>query len=159
MFGTQQQQAPKQFGTLFGSSTAPSGGLFGSANQPQQSGSLFGSTQASQPQQSGSIFGSTLGAPSQQSNTVGFGSSQQNQGASLFKPAPAFSNPPQQQQQQQQQSSIFGGNLMPAPSLGSVLGSSQQQLPQLRQSTLFKPFESASSPRKSFSTVSSVVLY
>lgn len=37
---------------------------------------------------------------------------------------------------------------MPAPSLGSVLGSSQQQLPQLRQSTLFKPFESASSPRE-----------
>src|SRR6266567_3915883 len=122
MFGTQQQQTPKQFGTLFGSSTAPSGGLFGNTNQPQQSGSLFGSTQASQPQQSGSIFGSTLGAPSQQST-------------------------------------IFGGNLMPAPSLGSVLGSSQQQLPQLRQSTLFKPFESASSPRKPLSTVSSVVLY
>jgi nuclear pore complex protein Nup54 len=158
MFGTQQQQAPKQFGTLFGSSTAPSGGLFGSTNQPQQSGSLFGSTQASQPQQGGSIFGSTLGAPSQQGNAGGFGSSQQNQGGSLFRPAPAFSNPPQQQQQQQQ-SSIFGGNLMPAPSLGSVLGSSQQQLPQLRQSTLFKPFESASSPRKSFSTVSSVILY
>jgi hypothetical protein len=156
MFGTQQQQAPKQFGTLFGSSTAPSGGLFGSTNQPQQSGSLFGSTQASQPQQGGSIFSSTLGAPSQQGNAGGFGSSQQSQGASLFKPAPAFSNPPQQQQQQ---SSIFGGNLMPAPSLGSVLGSSQQQLPQLRQSTLFKPFESASSPRKSFSTVSSVILY
>ncbi|OCL07184.1 hypothetical protein AOQ84DRAFT_365181 [Glonium stellatum] len=145
MFGTQQQQAPKQFGTLFGSSTAPSGGLFASTNQPQQSGSLFGSTQAPQPQQGTSMFGPTLGVGSQQSNTGSFGSSQQNQGANLFKPAPAFSNPTQQQQHS---SSIFGGNLMPAPSLGSVLGSSQQQLPQLRQSTLFKPFESASGPRE-----------
>lgn len=80
----------------------------------------------------------------------GFGSSQQNTGGSLFgKPPPTFGA--SQQQQQQQQPSIFGGSLQPAPTLPSVLQQSQQQqqqLPQLRQSTLFKPFESQAGPRE-----------
>ncbi|KAF2855301.1 hypothetical protein T440DRAFT_208768 [Plenodomus tracheiphilus IPT5] len=129
--------AEKRTGTLFGSTTAPPGGLFGqSQQQPQQANAtqsgLFGSTQQQQqqPQQQGmgsSLFGQTQ--PQQQP--------QQNAGASLF------GQTQQQQQPQQQQSnmgnSLFGASLQPAPALNNVQAQSVQQqregLPQLRQSS------------------------
>ncbi|KAF2180173.1 hypothetical protein K469DRAFT_592969 [Zopfia rhizophila CBS 207.26] len=112
----------RKTGTLFGSTTAPPGGLFG-PGQPQQH-------TTSQP--APSLFGTTT-AP-QQTNTGLFGSTQQNAGSGIFGAS--------QQQPQQQQSlnnSIFGGILQPAPSLSAQhqqqLLQQQQALPQLRQSS------------------------
>jgi nuclear pore complex protein Nup54 len=124
----------RKTGTLFGSTTAPSGGLL---SQPQQqnasqnTGGLFGSTNAAPQQSTGGLFGSTQ---------------QQNTGSSLF----GASQQQQQQQQPLQQSinmnnSIFGGKLQPAPSLpapqAQQLHQSQSSLPQLRQ-TANAPFAS-----------------
>jgi nuclear pore complex protein Nup54 len=159
----------KKTGTLFGSTTAPSGGLFGQSQQqqqqPQQSnntgsglfgsmappqnntGSLFGSTQPQQQQNTSSgLFVQPQQQQQQQQNTTSslFGQpqQQQNAGASLF------GQPQQQQQQAQQQqpnmsNSLFGASLQPAPILNSVQAQSIQQqregLPQLRQSSA-QPF-------------------
>ncbi|KAF1833131.1 hypothetical protein BDW02DRAFT_570319 [Decorospora gaudefroyi] len=131
----------KKTGTLFGSTSAPPGGLFGQSQQqqPQQSSatqpSLFGST-AAQQNNSSSLFGQPLQGQQQQ---------QQNAGSSLF-------GQPQQQQQQQQQpqqqqsnmsNSLFGASLQPAPILNNSQAQSIQQqregLPQLRQSSA-QPF-------------------
>jgi nuclear pore complex protein Nup54 len=108
MFGATERKT----GTLFGSTTAPAGGLFGQSQQQN--------APAQQPNQ-----GSTL-----------FGSSQQNSGSTLFG-----ASQQQQQQQQPQQSfnnSLFGGSINPAPSLPMLqaqqLQQSQHGLPQLRQS-------------------------
>ncbi|OAL55460.1 nucleoporin Nup44 [Pyrenochaeta sp. DS3sAY3a] len=151
--------AEKKTGTLFGSTSAPPGGLFAQSQQQQQQQqpSLFASTAAAP--QSSSLFG----AP-QQTNTGSslFGQPQQaqqpqNAGASLFgQPqqqqqqqnagASLFSQPQQQQQQQQPQqqqpnlsNSLFGSSLQPAPLLNQVQAQSIQQqrdgLPQLRQSS------------------------
>lgn len=156
----------KKTGTLFGSTTAPAGGLFGgSLQQPQQQanagssslfgnsaapapqgGGLFGSTQQQQqPQQNAgsSLFGGQLGQPQQQQ--------QQQQGSSLWgqnQPQQQQQQQPQQQQQQQQFSnSLFGNSLQPAPGLNQVQAQSLQQtregLPQLRQSTS-QPYTGAS---------------
>ncbi|USP80610.1 Nucleoporin NUP57 [Curvularia clavata] len=154
----------KKTGTLFGSTTAPSGGLFGQSQQqqqqPQQSNntgsglfgstapaqnnttSLFGSTQAQQ-QQNTSLFGQPQQQQQQNTSSSLFGQpqQQQNAGSSLF------AQPQQQQQQQQQQpnmsNSLFGASLQPAPILNSVQAQSIQQqregLPQLRQSSA-QPF-------------------
>lgn len=151
----------KKTGTLFGSTTAPAGGLFGgSLQQPQQSnasapslfgtstaapstGGLFGSTQQ-QPQQNtgSSLFGGVLGGQSQQQQ-------QPQQSTGLFgQTQPQQPQQPQQQQQQQQfNNSLFGNSLQPAPGLNQVQAQSLQQnrdgLPQLRQSTA-QPFAGAS---------------
>ncbi|KAF3003018.1 hypothetical protein E8E13_006270 [Curvularia kusanoi] len=141
----------KKTGTLFGSTTAPTGGLFGSSlQQPQQStaaapslfgtstatpqsGGLFGSTQ--QPQQStgASLFGGALGQNQQQQQP------QQQQGTSLWGQTQTQQQPQQQQPQQQFSNSLFGSSLQPAPSLHPNQAQSLQQtregLPQLRQST------------------------
>ncbi|KAF1926551.1 nucleoporin Nup44 [Didymella exigua CBS 183.55] len=149
----------KKTGTLFGSTTAPAGGLFGgSLQQPQQSnaaapslfgnstaapatGGLFGSTQQ-QPQQQNagsSLFGGALGQNQQQQQQP------QAQTSSLWgqmgQAQPQQQQQQQQPQQQQQQfsNSLFGSSLQPAPGLNPVQAQSLQQtrdgLPQLRQST------------------------
>lgn len=154
--GAGAANAEKRTGTLFGSTTAPPGGLFGQSQQqqPAPQSSLFGSTANAAPQ-SGGLFGSA------QQNTGGsslFGQPQQQQqqqqggGASLFgQPqqqqqqggASLFGQPQQQQAQQQQpqqnfSNSLFGATLNPAPVLNQVQAQSIQQqrdgLPQLRQS-------------------------
>jgi nuclear pore complex protein Nup54 len=109
----------RRTGTLFGSTTAPPGGLFNtSQNAPAQS-SLFGST-ATQ-----SNTGGIFGAPQLQ---------QQNQGSTLFGTS---QQQPQPQAQQQMNNSIMGGFLQPAPQLdphqSTSLHQSQSALPQLRQ--------------------------
>jgi nuclear pore complex protein Nup54 len=114
--------AERKTGTLFGSTTAPPGGLFGQTQQqnaPAQN--AFGAS--SNPAQTGStLFGNTN--PNPASGSTLFGSSQQQQ---------------PQQQQSQFNNSIFGGKLQPAPSLHPLqaqqLQQSQYGLPQLRQST------------------------
>ena len=146
--------AEKKTGTLFGSTTAPAGGLFGQSQQQQQQpqqqqqtnatqSGLFGSTAAPQ---NNSLFGSTqqqqtggsslFGQPQQQQQQQ---QQQQNAGSSLF------GQPQQQQQQQPQQqqqnlsNSLFGASLQPAPPLNQVQAQAIQQqregLPQLRQSS------------------------
>jgi nuclear pore complex protein Nup54 len=163
--GSNTAGAEKKTGTLFGSTTAPAGGLFGQSQQqqPQQqpaSSGLFGGAAAPQ---SGGLFG----APQQQhaggSSLFGQPQQQQNAGSSLFgqpqqqaqqqqsqqQQQPSISNwgmPQQQQQQQGQQqqqpafnNSLFGASLQPAPPLNqSQTQTIQQQrdgLPQLRQSS------------------------
>ncbi|KAF2660141.1 hypothetical protein K491DRAFT_754766 [Lophiostoma macrostomum CBS 122681] len=118
----------RKTGTLFGSTAAPAGGLFGTQQQQtaptqQPAPSLFGSTAAPQQNTGSSLFGQV---PSNQGSTL-FGASQQQQ---------------QQQQQAQSQNltnSVFGGRLNPAPQLPQLqqqqLRQSQNSLPQLRQST------------------------
>ena len=115
----------KKTGTLFGSTTAPSGGLFGGALQQPQQSNAAGS----------SLFGASTAAP----QTGGlFGSIQQQQ-----------QQQQQQQPQQQQQfsNSLFGSSLQPAPGLNPNQAQSLQQtregLPQLRQSTA-QPYAGAS---------------
>jgi nuclear pore complex protein Nup54 len=155
----------KKTGTLFGSTTAPAGGLFGSSlQQPQQSnaaapslfgtgtaapaaGGLFGST-TQQPQQQNagsSLFGGALGQNQQQQQQP------QAQTSSLWGQAGQAQQPQQQQQQQQQpqqfSNSLFGSSLQPAPGLNPVQAQSLQQtrdgLPQLRQSSA-QPYAGAS---------------
>ncbi|EUC48999.1 hypothetical protein COCMIDRAFT_2252 [Bipolaris oryzae ATCC 44560] len=141
----------KKTGTLFGSTTAPAGGLFGQSQQqqqqPQQSsntgGGLFGSAAPAQ-NNTTSLFSSTQPQQQQTTGSSLFGQpqQQQNAGASLF------SQPQQPQQQAQPQqpnmsNSLFGASLQPAPILNSVQAQSIQQqregLPQLRQSSA-QPF-------------------
>ncbi|KAF2633442.1 hypothetical protein BU25DRAFT_405334 [Macroventuria anomochaeta] len=151
----------KKTGTLFGSTTAPAGGLFGgSLQQPQQStaaapslfgtstaapqtGGLFGSTQQ-QPQQNtvSNLFGGQLGQPQQQQ--------QQSQQQTSSQWGQTQNQQQQQQQPQQQQqfgNSLFGSSLQPAPGLNPIQAQSLQQtrdgLPQLRQSTA-QPYAGAS---------------
>ncbi|KAI4621599.1 hypothetical protein J4E80_003969 [Alternaria sp. BMP 0032] len=122
----------KKTGTLFGSTTAPAGGLFGQSQQqqPQQANatqsSLFGSSTAPQQNNTNSLFGSTQ--PQQQ---------QQNSGSSLF------GQPQQQQQQQQQQnagSSLFGQPQQQQQNAGSSLfGQPQQQQQQQQQGQQQQP--------------------
>jgi nuclear pore complex protein Nup54 len=159
-------QTERKTGTLFGSTIAPPGGLFGqsqqstsqpapslfgasAAPQQQQSTGLFGQS-AAQPQQTGGLFGSTA-APQQQQqqNASLFGASQQQQQqntGSLFTQS-QLQQQPQVQQQPNFNNSLFGGKLQPAPALNPVqaqqLQQQQQALPQLRQS-LDKPFASSS---------------
>ncbi|KAL9633275.1 MAG: hypothetical protein Q9164_004799 [Protoblastenia rupestris] len=108
---------PQQGGSLFGSTapqSAPTGGLFGST-QPAQTGSIFGG--ASQPQQTGGLFGS-----SQPPKPGGlFGSSTTQQGG-------LFGSTQPQQQSTQQGGGLFGN-----------LGATTNQQPQQQQqgSSLF----------------------
>jgi nuclear pore complex protein Nup54 len=152
--GASQNNAEKKTGTLFGSTTAPAGGLFGQSQQQQQpaqgglfgnsaaapqSGGLFGGAQQQnsggsslfgQPQQQqqqnagGGLGGSLFGQPQQQQQQQ---QQQQNAGASLW-------GQPQQQQQQGQQeqqpafsNSLFGASLQPAPPLNQSQAQSIQQ--------------------------------
>ncbi|PSN68426.1 hypothetical protein BS50DRAFT_573331 [Corynespora cassiicola Philippines] len=120
----------KKTGTLFGSTTAPAGGLF---NQPAQQ------QQQQQPaQQQGGLFGGAAGQQQQQQpqSSMFASTQQQNAGSSLFS-----QQQPQQQPQQQQQpapnNSLFGALLQPAPALNQIQAQSlhqSQALPQLRQS-------------------------
>ncbi|KAF2199457.1 hypothetical protein GQ43DRAFT_482460 [Delitschia confertaspora ATCC 74209] len=122
LFGQPQKpaEAPR-FGTLFGSSTAPSGSLFGTSQPSSQpAANTFGSTSTAAP--TTSLFG----APQQQ---------QQNAGNSLF----GASQAQQQQQQQPQTTSLFGGSVQAAPQLSvqqqETLQSQQKEraLPRLGQ--------------------------
>jgi hypothetical protein len=151
LFGGSLAGGERKTGTLFGSTTAPAGGLFGSTQQQpaqQPATSLF-----SQPQQQQQNNSSLFNQPQQQqqNNSSLFNQPQQQQqnSSSLF-------NQPQQQQQQQQQyqqqqqgmnNSIFGGRLQPAPSLNASQQQSMQQsqlgLPQLRQ-TVNSPYPNTS---------------
>lgn len=110
----------RKTGTLFGSTAAPPGGLFGNSqnqNQQQQQPSLFGASAANTQQNTnaGGLFG-------------GLGQSQQNT--------------QQQQQQPNMGASVMGGLVRPAPSLHQSqvqqLQQQQQVLPKLRQSTADK---------------------
>lgn len=150
----------RKTGTLFGSTTAPSGGLFGGAlQQPQQqaagSSSLFGTSTAAAPQ-TGGLFGSTQQQPQQNAGSSLFGGQlgqpQQQQQQQPAQQTSQWGQPQQQQQQppqQQQQfsNSLFGSSLQPAPGLNQVQAQSLQQtregLPQLRQSTA-QPYAGAS---------------
>lgn len=126
-----QQTQPQQGGGLFGQSTQnkpQQSGLFGQSTQ--QGGGPFGglgqNTQQSQQQQGGGLFGE-LGQQSQTQQTGGlFGSVNQNS------------------QQPQQPGGMFGGSTQ-----GTFGQSTQQQLPQLGQSTntMWQPL-SAFNPRK-----------
>jgi nuclear pore complex protein Nup54 len=126
-----QQTQPQQGGGLFGQSTQnqpQQSGLFGQSTQ--QGGGPFGglgqNTQQSQQQQGGGLFGG-LGQQSQTQQTGGlFGSVNQNS------------------QQPQQPGGMFGGSTQ-----GTFGQSTQQQLPQLGQSTntMWQPL-SAFNPRK-----------
>lgn len=125
LFGTSTSQA----GGLFGNSTAqtqPSGGgLFGglgqnNQSQPQQTGSLFGSsTQQNQPQQNGGLFGSST-QQSQPQQTGGlFGqSTQQNQPQQT---GGLFGQSIQQNQSQQTGGGLFGNLNKPQQPTGEYL--------------------------------------
>ncbi|KAF2878304.1 nucleoporin complex subunit 54-domain-containing protein [Massariosphaeria phaeospora] len=164
--GTGFGAGEKKTGTLFGSTTAPPGGLFSQSQQPaaQSTTGLFGASAA--PQQNTGLFGSSqvqnqgsniFNQPQQQSqgSNIFNQPQQQNQGSNLFNQPQQQNqgsnmfNQPQQQQQQQPQmnNSIFGGMLQPTPALNQVqaqqLQQSQTVLPQLRQS-LQAPFASTS---------------
>ncbi|KAF3032765.1 hypothetical protein E8E12_003658 [Didymella heteroderae] len=159
----------KKTGTLFGSTTAPAGGLFGgSLQQPQQSnaaapslfgastaasatGGLFGST-TQQPQQQNagtSLFSGALGQPQpqQQQQPQAQTSSLWGQMGQAQQSQQQQQQPQQQQQQQQFSNSLFGSSLQPAPGLNPIQAQSLQQtregLPQLRQSTA-QPYAGAS---------------
>ncbi|KAF2640501.1 hypothetical protein P280DRAFT_451246 [Massarina eburnea CBS 473.64] len=131
-------QPERKTGTLFGSTTAPPGGLFGqSQQQPASSapatGGLFGATNTAAPQQQNT--GGMFSASQNNAPSGIFGGAQQNQPGGMFAQS-------QQQNQQQQPSlnnSLFGGLLQPAPTLTQnqiqQLQQSQQGLPNLRQST------------------------
>ncbi|KAF2734030.1 hypothetical protein EJ04DRAFT_437929 [Polyplosphaeria fusca] len=148
-FGGSLGGTERKTGTLFGSTTAPPGGLFAQSQQQQQQ-------QQPQPQQNAtsgpSLFGATATTGG---NTGGLFNQQQNMGSTVFNNNPpqgqgVFGSSQQQQQQallqqqQQQQSqqqqtmanSLFGGRLMPAPSLTAQQQQSVLQqregLPQLR---------------------------
>lgn len=164
----------KKTGTLFGSTTAPAGGLFGQSQQQQQSTgttqpSLFGSAA---PAASNSLFG---GAQQQNTGASLFGQPQQNAGSSLFgqpqqqqqQQQPQqnagqslFGQPQQQQQQAPQQqtfnNSLFGSSLQPAPALNASQAQTIQQqrdgLPQLRQSSAQPLAASSVSGHRAFST-------
>ena len=156
----------KKTGTLFGSTTAPAGGLFGgSLQQPQQPNaaapSLFGTSTAAP--QTGGLFGSTQQQPQQTTGSSFFGGAlgqnqqpqqqqpqqqPQQQTSSLWGQTQTQQQPQQPQQQPQQFSnSLFGSSLQPAPGLNPVQAQSLQQtrdgLPQLRQSTA-QPYAGAS---------------
>ncbi|KAL5114201.1 Nucleoporin nup57 [Pleosporales sp. CAS-2024a] len=123
--GAGQNSAEKKTGTLFGSTTAPAGGLFGSSQQQPSQPSLFGASTAQPQQQTGGLFG---------------GAQQQNTGGSSL-----FGQPAQQQQntraglfgQSQQQSTgggLFGQSQQPQQNTGAGLfGQSQQQQQQQQQ--------------------------
>lgn len=152
----------KKTGTLFGSTTAPAGGLFGGAlQQPQQSTaaapSLFGTSTATQ--QTGGLFSSTQQQPQQNAGNSLFGGAlgqnqqqqqpQPQQNTGLWGQTQNQQVQQQQPQQQQQQfsNSLFGSSLQPAPGLNPSQAQSLQQtregLPQLRQSTA-QPYAGAS---------------
>ncbi|PVH99634.1 hypothetical protein DM02DRAFT_614878 [Periconia macrospinosa] len=155
LFGNQPE---KKTGTLFGSTSAPPGGLFGQsqpqATQQQNTGSLFGAPQPANT--GGSLFG---GAQSTNASGGFFGGAQStNAGSSLFggtqqqqqqqQPAGGLFAQSQQQPQQQQNTggmfaqtqsqqqqpnpnnSLFGGRLQPAPTLTAAQA---QQLQQAQQ--------------------------
>ncbi|KAH3908378.1 hypothetical protein HBI56_021360 [Parastagonospora nodorum] len=137
--GGNQNNAEKKTGTLFGSTTAPAGGLFGNSQQQQQPAnnaqpSLFGaSTTQSQQPQNGGLFGGAA----QNTGSSLFSQPQQNQqntGGSLFAQ-------PQQQSQQQN----LGGSLFSQPQQqqqntgGGLFGQSQQQQQQQGQQQQQQP--------------------
>ncbi|KAJ8109289.1 hypothetical protein OPT61_g7571 [Boeremia exigua] len=141
----------KKTGTLFGSTTAPAGGLFGgSLQQPQQSNaaapSLFGNSMA--PPQTGGLFGSVQQQPQQNAGSGMFGGGlgqnqqqqpQQQPSSSLWGQSQTQQQQHPQQQPQQFSNSLFGSSLQPAPGLNQAQAQSLQHnrdgLPQLRQST------------------------
>jgi nuclear pore complex protein Nup54 len=151
----------KKTGTLFGSTTAPPGGLFGQAPPPPantgqpslfggaaptQSNNLFGNTNQQNTGGSG-LFGQPQQPPQQNAASGLFGQSQpqQNAGSNLW------GQPHQPQQQAPPQApfnnSLFGSSLQPPPQLNQSQSQSTQQqngrLPQLRQSST-QPFHTAS---------------
>jgi nuclear pore complex protein Nup54 len=161
--GSNLNTTERKTGTLFGSTTAPAGGLFAQPQQQQQQQpantaqpSLFGSTQ--QQNTTPSLFGqsqqqntapSLFGQPQQQNSGPSLFSQpqQQNAGSSLF----GQTQQPQQQQQGQQQqpsfnNSLFGASLQPAPALNQsqtqVIQQQREGLPQLRQSSA-QPYASS----------------
>lgn len=128
-----QQQQNTSKPSLFGSLNT------GATSQPQQSGSLFGSTTASQPRQGGGLFGTTTASQPQQGGGL-FGSlntntsaTQEQQGGGLFGRITA----PQQtggglfgSTQPQQQGGLFGSTQQPQQQQGGGLFQNQQQPPQ-----------------------------
>ncbi|KAH8716969.1 nucleoporin complex subunit 54-domain-containing protein [Phaeosphaeriaceae sp. PMI808] len=153
-FGNSTANTEKKTGTLFGSTTAPAGGLFGQSQQQQQQQtpaqpSLFGGAAAPQ---GNSLFGasqqqntggsSLFGQPQQQNTATPslFGQPQQQQNAAGSS---LFGQPQQQQQVQQQQpafnNSLFGTSLQRPPTLNPLQAQNLQQqregLEPLRQSS------------------------
>jgi nuclear pore complex protein Nup54 len=153
--GGNQNNTEKKTGTLFGSTTAPAGGLFGNSQAnntqsgafgasmavPPQTGGLFGGTQqqntggsslfGQQPQQQNNSGGSLFGQPQQQNTGGGmFGQSQQqpqNMGGSLFGQSQQQQQQGQQQQQPTFNNSLFGASLQPAPPLNQSQAQTIQQ--------------------------------
>jgi nuclear pore complex protein Nup54 len=153
--GSNLGNTEKKTGTLFGSTAAPAGGLFGQSQQQQQQPantaqpSLFGGAAAPQ---NNSLFGSAqqqntggsslFGQPQQQQQNAGsslFGQPQQQQQQQQQNAGSSLWGQPQQQQQQQQQvqqqqqqqpafnNSIFASSLQPAPALNQSQAQSIQQ--------------------------------
>ncbi|KAF2811849.1 uncharacterized protein BDZ99DRAFT_487408 [Mytilinidion resinicola] len=150
-----QQSQPQKFGTLLGSTTAPTGGLFGaSTQQPQQpapSGSLFGgSTQ--QPAATGSLFGGSIQQPQRQTGNLFGGTLGGTAAGGAAAPAGSLFGgsqlgaSQQQQQQQQPQQSLFGG-LLPQPQ-PQAQQSQQSGLPPLRASALGVSLDKPAGPRE-----------
>ncbi|KAF8627981.1 hypothetical protein AX15_004112 [Amanita polypyramis BW_CC] len=126
LFGAQQ---PQQTGGLFGSGASSqqpqqTSGLFGSTTH-QQTGSLFGNnTSAQQPQQTGSLFGSSTNTQQPQQTGGLFGST-----TSMQQPQQTgglFGSTASTQQQPQQTGNLFGSN-MALPG-GGPFGIQSQQL-------------------------------
>ncbi|KAF2264676.1 hypothetical protein CC78DRAFT_616586 [Lojkania enalia] len=114
-FGQSNQNQQKPGGLFGGSTTGTGGGLFGSSNQNQPSGGLFGNT--SNQNQTGGLFGNkpaTTGGGLFGSNT---GTSQTSTGGGLF------GNLGTQNTQQTSGSSLFGGQ-QTQPKSGGLFGSS-----------------------------------
>jgi nuclear pore complex protein Nup54 len=149
--GSNLGSTEKKTGTLFGSTTAPAGGLFGQSQQqpqqqqqqqqPAQSG-LFGSSAAPQsnslfgaPQQQNTGGSSLFGQPQQQQQNAGssmFGQQQQQQQQQQNAGSSVWGQPPQQQQQQQAQQQQ---QQQQQPSFNnSLFGASLQPAPPLNQS-------------------------
>jgi nuclear pore complex protein Nup54 len=158
LFANLGNPGEKKTGTLFGSTTAPAGGLFGNSQQPAQpAGGLFGgSTASGQQQPQNTLFGATTQPQQQQQQQQTgsgglFASSQNNTGSGggLFGQSQQI---PQQPQQQNFNNSLFGGMMLPVPTLNPQQAQAVQQaqhgLPQLRQSAQ-QPFKPAFLPGQS----------
>ncbi|KAJ4375752.1 hypothetical protein N0V85_009014 [Neurospora sp. IMI 360204] len=118
-FGTASAQQPQNTGSLFGAPTPASGGLFGGGGTTSQ--------QQQQQQQIPSLFGQPAQQPQQQQSTGGI-----------------FGQPQQQQQQQQTSGGIFGQPAQQQQTSGGIFGQpaqqqqqQQQQQPQQQQMSLF----------------------
>lgn len=134
LFGQPQQQQNQQqpaSGGLFGNTTG--GGLFGAKPATTApTGGLFGATQpAQQPAQTGSLFGNTAGTSSLfggQNSTLGQQNQQQNKPAGgLFGGGSLFGNQNQQQQQPGATGGLFGNLGQSQPASTSMFGQQPQQ--------------------------------